>query len=86
MNPEYKKPQMNADERRYFPASRFIKIIHCNGHKEREAMHQESLCSLWLNAWRLFGESGDYLAIVRSPTNFNKTVRKTTQKNDRVLL
>ncbi len=38
-----KKPQMNADERRYFPASDFSKIIHRKGRKERKAMQQESL-------------------------------------------
>jgi len=34
---EEKKPQMNADERRYFPVSEFSKIIHCKGRKERKA-------------------------------------------------
>jgi len=32
------KPQMNTDERRYFPSSDFSKI-HCKGRKERKA-HQ----------------------------------------------
>jgi len=35
------KPQINADERRYAPASEFSKIIH---RKERKVMQQESLC------------------------------------------
>jgi len=45
-----KKPQMNADERRY--AFDFSKIIHYKGRKERKALQQDSLCpqfSLWLN-------------------------------------
>jgi hypothetical protein len=47
-----KKPQMNADERRYFPASESSKTIYRKGRKERKATHQESLCplcSLWLD-------------------------------------
>ncbi|NJD77926.1 MAG: hypothetical protein FIB08_12670 [Candidatus Methanoperedens sp.] len=40
---ESDKPQMNADERRYFLASDFIKIIHRKERKERKAMRPESL-------------------------------------------
>ncbi len=43
---EDNKPQINADERRYAPASVFSKIIH---RKERKAMQQGSLRSLRLN-------------------------------------
>jgi hypothetical protein len=38
-----KKPQINADERRYFPITDFSKIIHRKG---RKAAQQESLCPL----------------------------------------
>jgi len=40
MNFKYKKPQINADERRYVHAAGFSEIIH---NKGRKAMHQESL-------------------------------------------
>lgn len=43
------EPQINVDERRYFSASEFSKIIH---RKERKAAQHEPpcpLCSLWLN-------------------------------------
>ena len=54
---KYKKPQINADERRCFPVTGlkdifidrcfyimdFSKIIHRKGRKERKAMQQESL-------------------------------------------
>jgi len=46
-----KKPQMNADERRYVQAADFGEIIH---RKERKAAQQEPLCSLcplWLNVF-----------------------------------
>ncbi|MCG2736129.1 MAG: hypothetical protein L6282_07010 [Candidatus Methanoperedenaceae archaeon] len=49
-----KKPQMNADERRYVHEAGFGKRIHRKGRKERKAAHQESLCplrSLWLNVF-----------------------------------
>jgi len=49
-----KKPQINADERRYFPASEFSKTTHRKGRKEHKAAQQESLRplrSLWLNAF-----------------------------------
>ncbi len=36
-----KKPQMNADERRYVPLTRFGEIIHRKGRKERKATQQE---------------------------------------------
>ncbi|MBU4221461.1 MAG: hypothetical protein KKA10_07550 [Euryarchaeota archaeon] len=48
-----KKPQMNADERRYIPVTYFVKTSHRKGRKERKAMQQESLRplrSLRLNA------------------------------------
>jgi hypothetical protein len=48
-----KKPQMNADERRYLPVTYFIKTTHRKGRRERKAMQQESLRplrSLRLNA------------------------------------
>jgi hypothetical protein len=51
MNFKYKKPQINADEHRYFPASEFSKTTH---RKERKATQQKSLCSLfplWLIAF-----------------------------------
>ncbi len=38
-----KKPQMNADERRYVPITGFGEIIHRKGRKERKAIQQESL-------------------------------------------
>jgi|GEM_PF-2986016 len=42
-----KKPQMNADERRYLPVRGFIeelnKITHRKGRKERKAEQQKSL-------------------------------------------
>jgi len=41
-----KKPQMNADERRYFPASEFSKTIHRKGHKERKVAQHEPFLSL----------------------------------------
>lgn len=34
---KYRKPLMNADERRYFPASDFSNIIHRKVRKERKA-------------------------------------------------
>ncbi len=40
-----KKPQINADERRYFPASDFIKTIHRKVRKERKATQHKSLRS-----------------------------------------
>jgi len=46
-----KKPQINADERRYVHVTGFGKTTH---RKERKAAQQESLCplcSLWLNAF-----------------------------------
>ena len=59
------KPQMNADKRRYFPASDFSKIIHRKGRKEYRMIsfgirkttegtedtekENKPLCSLWLN-------------------------------------
>ncbi len=49
-----KKPQMNADERRYIPVTYFVKTIHRKGRKERKAMQHESLRplrSLRLNAF-----------------------------------
>jgi hypothetical protein len=49
---EAKKPQMNADKRRYLTATDFSKIIHRKGRKERKGLQQESLCplcSLWFN-------------------------------------
>ncbi len=50
--PKNKKPQINADERRYVHVAGFGKTTHRKGRKERKAMQQESLsplCSLWLN-------------------------------------
>jgi len=50
---KYKKPQMNADERRYVHAAGFGKKTHRKVRKERKAAQQESLCPLyspWLNA------------------------------------
>jgi hypothetical protein len=47
-----KKPQMNADERKYIPITGFGEINHRKGRKERKAAQQESLCPLcspWLN-------------------------------------
>ena len=38
-----KKPQINADERRYVSVTYFIKTTHRKGRKERKAMQQESL-------------------------------------------
>jgi len=38
-----KKPQMNADKRRYVPVTYFIKTTHRKGRKDRKAMQQESL-------------------------------------------
>ncbi len=49
-----KKPQMNADERRYVPVTYLIKTTHRKGRKERKAIQQESLRplrSLRLNAF-----------------------------------
>jgi|GEM_PF-5691457 len=43
MNRRYKEPQMNADERRYFPVTDFSKITHRKGRKERKAVQQEPL-------------------------------------------
>jgi hypothetical protein len=48
-----KKPQINADERRYVPVTVFGEITHRKGRKERKAMQPESLCPLcspWLKA------------------------------------
>ncbi len=48
-----KKPQINADERRYIPVTYFVKTTHRKGRKERKAAQQESLRplrSLRLNA------------------------------------
>jgi len=39
-NYKYKKPQINADERRYIPVTYFIKITH---RKERKVAQQEPL-------------------------------------------
>ncbi len=50
----HKKPQINADERRYITVSDFIKITHRKERKERKAMLQEPLCplcTLWLNIY-----------------------------------
>jgi hypothetical protein len=38
-----KKPQMNADERRYVPVTYLIKTTHRRGRKERKAAQQEPL-------------------------------------------
>jgi hypothetical protein len=38
-----KKPQMNADERRYANITVFGEITHCKGRKERKAAQQEPL-------------------------------------------
>jgi hypothetical protein len=40
-----KKPQMNADERRYIPVTYFVKTTHRKGRKERKAAQQEPLRS-----------------------------------------
>jgi hypothetical protein len=45
MNSKYKKPQINADERRYFQRTVFGKTTHRKGRKERKAAQQESLLS-----------------------------------------
>jgi hypothetical protein len=42
---KYKKPLINADERRYIAITDFIKSIHRKGRKEHKAAQQEPLRS-----------------------------------------
>jgi hypothetical protein len=45
MNSKYKKPQINADERRYVHVTEFDGAIHRKGRKERKAAQHEPFLS-----------------------------------------
>ncbi len=69
---EDNKPQMNADERRYFLASDFTKIIHRKGRKERKVHRMISFGS------RKTTESAMNLRYVDEHEKNNELVRTKT--------